>query len=182
MSSRFGWLELRPGTGILFKTPGETLLAYFMHGQRRFFCASSGDCFWPGVALLANARRIRFDLRVTMPTYEYICEKCDHEFEMFQSIKDQPLTVCPKDLCHLKKWGKGKVKKKIGSGAGIIFKGSGFYITDYRSESYKEAAKKDAPPSSGGEGKSGDSGGKKEAPKTESKPAKGDSKPPKSEK
>lgn len=79
-----------------------------------------------------------------MPTYEYICEKCGHEFEVFQSIKDEPLTVCPKELCAMKKWGRGKVRRKIGAGAGLIFKGSGFYCTDYRSESYKSAAKKES--------------------------------------
>jgi putative FmdB family regulatory protein len=83
-----------------------------------------------------------------MPTYEYVCQKCDHQFDVVQSIKDNALTVCPKDKCGMKKWGKGKIKKMIGSGAGLIFKGSGFYITDYRSESYKEAAKKDVAPSS----------------------------------
>ena len=106
-----------------------------------------------------------------MPTYEYSCEKCGHQFDAVQSIKDKPLAVCPEDKCKLKKWGKGKVKKMIGSGAGLIFKGSGFYITDYRSESYKEAAKKDVAPSSGGEsGKSGESKKSEAAPKTESKP------------
>src|SRR5262249_45746109 len=91
-----------------------------------------------------------------MPTYEYVCEKCGHEFEKFQSIAAKPLTVCPEELCAQKKWGKGKVKKVIGAGAGFIFKGSGFYITDYRSEKYKEAAKKDTAPvaSSGGDSKS----------------------------
>lgn len=81
-----------------------------------------------------------------MPTYEYVCEKCGHTFEKFQSITEKALTVCPKDLCHCKKWGKGKVKRVIGAGAGLIFKGSGFYITDYRSENYKAGAKKDTPP------------------------------------
>ena len=73
-----------------------------------------------------------------MPTYEYICEKCDHEFEVFQSIKADPLTDCPQSRC------KGMVRRLIGTGAGIIFKGSGFYETDYRSESYKAGAKKDS--------------------------------------
>jgi predicted nucleic acid-binding Zn ribbon protein len=59
-------------------------------------------------------------------------------------MKDNALTTCPKDVCPKKTWGKGKVKRGIGSGAGIIFKGSGFYITDYRSEGYKTAAKSDA--------------------------------------
>lgn len=79
-----------------------------------------------------------------MPTYEYVCEKCGHVFEVFQSMKDSPLKVCPKELCPMKTWGRGKVKRKIGAGAGLIFKGSGFYITDYRSESYKSAAKKES--------------------------------------
>src|ERR671936_3175926 len=81
-----------------------------------------------------------------MPTYEYYCTKCGHEFDFFQSIADKPLTVCPKEQCALKRWGKGKVKKKISAGAGLIFKGSGFYITDYRSDKYKEAAKKESAP------------------------------------
>jgi predicted nucleic acid-binding Zn ribbon protein len=55
-----------------------------------------------------------------------------------------PLLVCPKELCARKKWGRGRVKKKISAGAGLLFKGSGFYITDYRSEKYKNAAKKDS--------------------------------------
>jgi putative FmdB family regulatory protein len=80
-----------------------------------------------------------------MPTYEYACSKCGHHFEKFQSIADKPLETCPEDLCAQKKWGRGRVKKKISAGAGLIFKGSGFYITDYRSEKYKEAAKKEAP-------------------------------------
>jgi putative FmdB family regulatory protein len=83
-----------------------------------------------------------------MPTYEYICEKCGHQFEQFQSIAAEPLTVCPKERCGKKSWGKGKVKRAIGAGAGLIFKGSGFYITDYRSEGYKQAAKKDSTSSS----------------------------------
>ncbi|HWD94644.1 MAG TPA: FmdB family zinc ribbon protein [Verrucomicrobiae bacterium] len=114
-----------------------------------------------------------------MPTYEYVCSKCGHEFEIFQSMKDQPLSVCPEKLCARKKWGHGKVTKKIGAGAGLIFKGSGFYITDYRSDTYKEAAKKDSAASKpaeskpAAESKSSDS---KPAAKSESKPAKSPSK------
>lgn len=93
-----------------------------------------------------------------MPTYEYSCEKCGHEFEIFQSISADPLKTCPQDLCAQKKWGRGRVKKKISSGAGLLFKGSGFYITDYRSENYKKAAKSA-------------SGESKPAAKAESKPA-----------
>ncbi len=67
-----------------------------------------------------------------MPTYDYICESCGCEFEQFQSITAKSLRTCPK--C-----GKRKLKRLIGAGAGVIFKGSGFYQTDYRSESYKKA-------------------------------------------
>lgn len=88
-----------------------------------------------------------------MPTYEYSCEKCGGAFDIVQSMRDESLRECPRELCRQKKWGHGKVKRLIGTGAGLIFKGSGFYITDYRSDSYKEAAKKDAPaaPAAAGE-------------------------------
>ena len=79
-----------------------------------------------------------------MPTYEYICAKCGHEFEKVQPIASAALTRCPEDLCAKKKWGRGAVKRKIGLGGGLIFKGSGFYTTDYRSEGYKQAAKKES--------------------------------------
>jgi putative FmdB family regulatory protein len=83
-----------------------------------------------------------------MPTYEYFCQKCGQNFEAFQSMRDEPFHECPKNLCQLPKWGRGKVKRLLGTGAGLIFKGSGFYATDYRSNSYKEAAKKEAPSTS----------------------------------
>ena len=111
-----------------------------------------------------------------MPTYEYVCEKCDHRFDFFQSIKDDPIKICPEEKCAKKKWGKGPVRRAIGAGAGLIFKGTGFYITDYRSENYKQAAKKE---SGGGEAKPASGGESKPAPaKTEakSKPAKNESK------
>ena len=79
-----------------------------------------------------------------MPTYEYVCGKCGHEFEAFQSISAQPLKTCTKEVCAQKKWGRGRVTKKISGGAGLLFKGSGFYITDYRSQKYKDAAKKES--------------------------------------
>lgn len=81
-----------------------------------------------------------------MPTYDYECETCGHRFEVFQSMKDRRLTRCPGDVCPAAKGkrGKGKVKRLLGTGAGVIFKGSGFYETDYRSDSYKQAAKNDA--------------------------------------
>lgn len=81
-----------------------------------------------------------------MPTYEYSCQKCGQNFEAFQSMRDEPFRECPKELCRLPKWGHGKVKRLLGTGAGLIFKGSGFYATDYRSHSYKEAAKKESAP------------------------------------
>jgi putative FmdB family regulatory protein len=78
-----------------------------------------------------------------MPTYEYVCASCRHEFEKVQSIKEAALKICPRESCPRKPWGKGKVKRRISAGGGLIFKGSGFYITDYRSENYKAAAKKE---------------------------------------
>ncbi|MEN6450128.1 MAG: zinc ribbon domain-containing protein [Thermoguttaceae bacterium] len=78
-----------------------------------------------------------------MPTYDYVCEACNHEFELFQSINDPVKRKCPE--C-----GKPKLRRLIGPGAAIVFKGSGFYQTDYRSESYKRAAAADR--SSGGNG------------------------------
>jgi putative FmdB family regulatory protein len=99
-----------------------------------------------------------------MPTYEYRCEKCGCEFEAVRSMSAPPLRICPEDVCPQKKWGRGKVKKQISAGAGLLFKGSGFYITDYRSEGYKQSAKKDstAPAPAGGE---------KKSPAGEAKPA-----------
>jgi putative FmdB family regulatory protein len=101
-----------------------------------------------------------------MPTYEYVCEKCGHQFELIQSISAESLKQCPREQCAKKPWGKGKVKRAISGGAGLIFKGSGFYITDYRSDKYKEAAKKDSAASS--KPASSDA---KPAAKSESKPA-----------
>jgi putative FmdB family regulatory protein len=106
-----------------------------------------------------------------MPTYEYVCHKCNHQFELVQSINENALTVCPKERCGRKPWGKGKVKRQIGAGAGLIFKGSGFYITDYRSKEYKEAAKKESPAPASKPAESKPAA----APKAESKPSKTDS-------
>lgn len=93
-----------------------------------------------------------------MPTYEYECTTCGHQFEAVQSMKDPRLTDCPQPGCA------GPVERKIGKGAGLIFKGSGFYITDYRSESYKAAAKKDSAGGDGGGGSSGSSSGTSSTP------------------
>jgi putative FmdB family regulatory protein len=73
-----------------------------------------------------------------MPTYDYICDDCGHEFEAYESIKADPQTVCPG--CA-----KPRLRRKIGPGAAILFKGSGFYQTDYRSDSYKKSAAADKP-------------------------------------
>ena len=104
-----------------------------------------------------------------MPTYEYQCHKCKKTFDLFQSMKDDPLTTCRKDVCRMKTWGKGKVKRLLGTGAGLIFKGSGFYITDYRSEGYKQAAKNESSAASPKAESSTKSG---EASKPSPKPAK----------
>jgi len=92
-----------------------------------------------------------------MPTYEYACTECEHRFEEFQSITAKPLRKCPQ--C-----GKSSLKRLIGTGAGFIFKGSGFYCTDYRSDGYKKA-------SAGGSSESKDKSADKKEVKTESKPA-----------
>ena len=89
-----------------------------------------------------------------MPTYEYACQKCGHEFEQFQSMRDEPLKKCPK--CN-----KAALKRLVGGGAGLIFKGTGFYITDYKNKS-------------GGGDKNGGGGDKKPA---DSKSSGSDSKP-----
>jgi putative FmdB family regulatory protein len=73
-----------------------------------------------------------------MPNYDYVCTACHKEFEIFQSMKDPHLTDCPEESCP------GPLKRRMGVGAGFVFKGSGFYITDYRSDSYKAAAKSDS--------------------------------------
>src|SRR5262245_4962625 len=87
-----------------------------------------------------------------MPTYDYQCDACNHTFEEFQSMMDKPLRKCPQ--CK-----KSKLRRLLGTGAAILFKGSGFYQTDYRSESYKSGAKADEPkstPASSDAAKSGD--------------------------
>ncbi len=89
-----------------------------------------------------------------MPTYDYLCESCGHRFEYFQSMNDEKLKDCPLEDCS------GPVKRLLGTGAGIIFKGGGFYETDYRSDSYKSGAKKDSEASKPKE-KGSDSAGSK---------------------
>ena len=82
-----------------------------------------------------------------MPTYDYLCDECGHEFEAFESITASPQSDCPE--CKVP-----KLRRKIGPGAAILFKGSGFYQTDYRSESYKKAEKAEKSPDSGSATKS----------------------------
>jgi putative FmdB family regulatory protein len=100
-----------------------------------------------------------------MPTYDYECDACDHRFDVFQTISDDPLKQCPK--C-----GRKKLRRLFGAGAGLIFKGSGFYLTDYRSESYKQAAAADKPQAESSNGSAGSPGAEtKSAPKAaEAKP------------
>jgi putative FmdB family regulatory protein len=102
-----------------------------------------------------------------MPTYDYECEACGHKLEVFQGINDEVLTKCP--ACKKK-----KLKRLFGAGAALVFKGSGFYQTDYRSESYKSAAAADKPSDSAAKSTSESKTEAKPAAKTEtkSKPAK----------
>ena len=100
-----------------------------------------------------------------MPTYDYECDACGHEFELFQSINDPVKRKCPE--C-----GKQKLRRLFGTGAAVVFKGSGFYQTDYRSDSYKKAAEKDKKPAEKtSESKSSDKNAKKkpDKPKSDSK-------------
>lgn len=104
-----------------------------------------------------------------MPTYVYRCKKCKHRFELFHSITDETVKRCPR--C------KGKAERIPAAGAGILFKGSGFYITDYRSKSYKEQAKKEKPGGTSGSstGSSGSSSGSSGTSSGSSGSSKGDS-------
>ena len=104
-----------------------------------------------------------------MPTYDYVCDACDHKFELFQSIKDDPQKKCPE--CK-----KNKLRRLFGTGAAIMFKGSGFYQTDYRSDSYKKSADADKSASSDSKPAEGKSESKPAESKSESKPAESSSK------
>ena len=100
-----------------------------------------------------------------MPTYDYACDACKHEFEQFESITAQPQKKCPK--CK-----KNKLRRLFGAGGGLIFKGSGFYQTDYRPDSYKKAAEADKPKTeSTTDSTSKDSSATKSESKSETKPA-----------
>lgn len=111
-----------------------------------------------------------------MPTYEYLCAACGHELELFQNISEPPKRKCP--ACK-----KQKLKRKIGGGAGFLFKGSGFYLTDYRSDSYKKGAEAEAKPAESNSAsptaseKAGEKAAVEKKPATPAAPA--DSKSPK---
>ena len=105
-----------------------------------------------------------------MPTYDYECDHCGHSFELFQSISEPVKKKCPQ--C-----GKPKLRRLFGTGAAVVFKGSGFYQTDYRSESYKKGAEKDKPASDSKDSKSEKKGESKSEPASDSKSA-SEKKPP----
>jgi len=108
-----------------------------------------------------------------MPTYEYRCKNCQHEFELFQNMSDAVKRKCPS--CA-----KNALERLIGTGAAVLFKGSGFYETDYRSETYKKAAKADAPDSAAAKPDKPDAKPeKKPAAEKPEKPASKESKPAK---
>jgi len=94
-----------------------------------------------------------------MPTYDYSCQACGHDFEAFQSMTAAPLRKCP--VC-----GKLQLKRLIGMGAGVIFKGSGFYETDYRSDGYKQSAKAEKEDKKAAKEKSTTDAGKKPSAKS----------------
>lgn len=98
-----------------------------------------------------------------MPTYEYKCNACGHRWDLFQSMTAAPIKACPS--C-----GKKKAERLIGVGAAVLFKGSGFYQTDYRSDSYKKAAEADTKPSTPAEASKGEGGKSAEAPPATSAP------------
>jgi putative FmdB family regulatory protein len=114
-----------------------------------------------GVAALINTRRSDIFSRLSatrltthspdrMPTYEYRCRECGTDFEKFQRMSDEPVAECPK--CG------AQAERRLSAGAGLLFKGSGFYITDYRGDSYKKAAEGDKSGGSSGSGGSGSGG------------------------
>lgn len=110
----------------------------------------------------------RFNESTNMPTYEYRCQSCEHEWDEFQSITAAPTKKCPK--CR-----KAKAERIISAGGGILFKGSGFYQTDYRSESYKKGADAAKKSSEGGSASttSGSTGSESKSPATSSSDSKG---------
>ena len=99
-----------------------------------------------------------------MPTYEYKCDACGHAFEKFQTMSAEPVKVCPN--C-----GKEQVRRLIGIGSGMIFKGSGFYITDYRDAAYKDKAKADAPAAAAASADTAKTADGSKDPKTPAAPA-----------
>ena len=109
-----------------------------------------------------------------MPTYDYRCKACEHAFEEFQMMNDPVLRKCPE--C-----GKLKLERLIGTGAGFLFKGSGYYVTDYRSKGYDEAKKADAPPSESKSDSSGSKSSDSKSTKSDTSSSKSKKKPSKSD-
>ena len=109
-----------------------------------------------------------------MPTYDYVCDACDHKFELFQSIMEPVKKKCPE--CK-----KPKLRRLFGTGAALMFKGSGFYKTDYRSEGYKKRASEDKPATSSGDSKGSDSKSETKSGGSESKSSSSEKTSPKGE-
>jgi putative FmdB family regulatory protein len=109
-----------------------------------------------------------------MPTYDYVCDACDHKFELFQSITEAVKKKCPE--CK-----KPKLRRLFGTGAALMFKGSGFYTTDYRSEGYKKRASEEKPSSSSSDAKSGESKSESKSGGSDSKTSSSDKTSPKGE-
>jgi putative FmdB family regulatory protein len=109
-----------------------------------------------------------------MPTYDYVCDACDHKFELFQSITEPVKKKCPE--CK-----KAKLRRLFGTGAALMFKGSGFYKTDYRSEGYKKRASEDKPASSSSDSKAGESKSDTKTGGSESKTSSSEKSSPKGE-
>ena len=118
-----------------------------------------------------GARSVR---KLPMPTYEYICEKCGHEFEAVQSISAKPLRICPQEFCARKKWGRGRVKKKISAGAGSAFQGQRLLHHRLPQRRLQTGGQKGfrRPATAGGEAKPAKDAAKPAPAKAESKAAK----------
>lgn len=133
-----------------------------MYKTSRFFvCEHTGVGYQPAYFCNYNEACIT-EFLITMPTYEYICNTCGKQFEAFQSMSADAYTHCPENVCEQAEKGKGVVQRKIGAGGGLIFSGSGFYITDYKnnpgsasgSNSGSSSGSKSTPASSSGESSS----------------------------
>src|SRR5262249_55354346 len=138
--------SVRPGTAARYRHSGA---GTGVHESRSGTAPGQGHCL-KGVTPTGH-NPWAWEEQAKMPTYEYQCDACNHNFDEFQSMSDKPLKKCPK--C-----GKRKLRRLFGGGAAILFKGSGFYQTDYRSESYKSAAKSEEAAAKPAESSSGTNG------------------------